>query len=59
MIHGNLTPDHILIGQDGQPRIGGFGLLRLECEPDVSCATVRVNVAPRYCDRLAGGRRPD
>ena len=55
MIHGNLTPDHILIGQDGQPRIGGFGLLRLECEPDVSCATVRVNVAPEILRSAGGG----
>ena len=24
IIHGHLTPDHILTGDDGQPRIGGF-----------------------------------
>jgi Ca-activated chloride channel family protein len=46
MIHGNLTPSHILIGHDGKPRITGFGLASLECGPDVSCATVRVYVAP-------------
>ena len=46
MIHGNLTPSHILIGDDGKPRITGFGLASLECGPDVSCATVRVYVAP-------------
>ena len=46
MIHGNLTADNILIGDDGKPRITGFGLARLDCGPDVSCATVRAYVAP-------------
>ena len=46
MIHGNLTPSNILIGADGKPRITGFGLARLDCGPDVSCATVRAYVAP-------------
>ena len=46
VIHGNLTPSHILIGDDGKPHITGFGLASLDCGPDVSCATVRVYVAP-------------
>ncbi len=46
VLHGDLTPDHILTGDDGQARITGFGLSRLDCMPDVSCATVRVYVAP-------------
>ena len=56
MIHGILTPDHILIGDDGKPRITGFGLSRLECKPDVSCATVRVHVAPELLQ--SPGTRP-
>jgi eukaryotic-like serine/threonine-protein kinase len=55
MIHGNLTPGHILIGDDGKPRIIGFGLSSLECGPDVSCATVRVYVAPELL-RIPGTR---
>jgi Protein kinase domain len=55
MIHGNLTPNHILIGDDGKPRITGFGLASLECGPDVSCATVRVYVAPEL-QRNPGAR---
>jgi Ca-activated chloride channel homolog len=55
MIHGNLTPSHILIGDDGKPRITGFGLANLECWPDVSCATVRVYVAPELL-RVPGTR---
>jgi len=46
ILHGSLTPSQVLIGDDGQPRITGFGLARLDCGPDVSCATVRVYVAP-------------
>ena len=46
MIHGNLTAGNILIGDDGKPRIIGFGLSRLDCGPAVSVATVRVYVAP-------------
>ena len=46
MNHGNLTPGNILIGDDGKPHLAGFGLVRLGCGPDVSCATVRVYVAP-------------
>jgi serine/threonine protein kinase len=56
MIHGILTPDHILIGDDGKPRITGFGLSRLECKPDVSCATARVYVAPEFVQ--SPGTRP-
>ncbi len=52
MIHGSLTPDHILIGDDGKPRITDFGLARLDCRPDVSCATVRVYVAPERFQSL-------
>jgi Ca-activated chloride channel family protein len=55
MIHGNLTPSHILIGHDGKPRITGFGLASLECGPNVSCATVRVYVAPELL-RIPGAR---
>ena len=55
VIHGNLTPDHILIGDNGQPRISGFGLLRLECRPDVSCATVRTYVAPEISQSPGAG----
>jgi eukaryotic-like serine/threonine-protein kinase len=55
MIHGNLTPSQILIGDDGKPRIIGFGLASLECRPDVSCATVRVYVAPELL-RIPGAR---
>ena len=46
LIHGSLTPGAILIGDDGQPRITGFGLAKLGCGPDVSCATVRAYIAP-------------
>jgi serine/threonine-protein kinase len=46
MVHGNLVPESILIGDDGQPRVAGFGLVRLGCRPDASRATVRVYVAP-------------
>jgi hypothetical protein len=55
MIHGNLTPSHILIGDDGKPRVTGFGLANLGCGPDVSCATVRVYVAPELL-RVPGTR---
>jgi Ca-activated chloride channel family protein len=56
MIHGILTPDRILIGDDGKPRITGFGLSRLACRPDVSCATARVYVAPEFVQ--TPGTRP-
>jgi eukaryotic-like serine/threonine-protein kinase len=46
IMHANLTPGNILIGNDGKPRITGFGLARLDCGPDVSCATARVYIAP-------------
>ena len=55
MIHGNLTPSHILIGADGKPRITGFELASLECGPDVSCATVRAYVAPELL-KIPGAR---
>jgi Protein kinase domain/von Willebrand factor type A domain len=55
IVHGNLTPRHILIGDDGKPLITSFGLANLECGPDVSCATVRVYVAPELL-RVAGTR---
>jgi serine/threonine-protein kinase len=53
--HGNLTADNIRIADDGKPRITGFGLARLECGPAVSCATVRVYVAPELL-RSPGAR---
>ena len=56
MIHGSLSPDHILIGDDGKPHITGFELARLDCRPDVSCATVRAYVAPERLQSL--GARP-
>ena len=46
MIHGSLTADNIRIGNDGKPRITGFGLARLDCGPAVSSATDRAYVAP-------------
>jgi Ca-activated chloride channel family protein len=46
MVHGNLTPANILIGDDGKPRITGFGLSRLDCGPDTSSPTDRVYLAP-------------
>ena len=46
IMHGNLRPSNVLIGNDGKPRITAFGLARLDCGPDVSCATARVYVAP-------------
>jgi Ca-activated chloride channel family protein len=55
MIHGHLTPASIMIGADGKPRIEGFGLACLDCAPDVSCATVRVYVAPELM-RSPGAR---
>jgi serine/threonine protein kinase len=48
MMHANLTPSNILIGNDGKPCVTGFELARLLCAPDVSCATARVYVAPEY-----------
>jgi len=51
MIHGNLMPDNIWIGDDGKPRITGFGLARLDCRPAVSSERDRAFVAPEL---LAG-----
>ena len=56
VIHGSLTPDHILISDDGKPRITGIGLASLDCGPDMSCATVRMYVAPELL--RAPGARP-
>jgi Ca-activated chloride channel homolog len=56
MMHGNLRPSNILIGNDGKPRVTGFGLARLDCGPDVSCAMARVYVAPE--DLPVSDRRP-
>ncbi len=52
MIHGSLSPDHILIGDNGKPRITGFELALLDCRPDVSCATMRAYVAPERLQSL-------
>jgi len=46
MIHGNLIADNIWIGDDGKPRITGFGLARLDRGPAVSSARDRAYVAP-------------
>jgi len=46
MIHGNLMPENIWIGNDGKPRIAGFGLARLDFGPAVSSTSDRAYVAP-------------
>ena len=58
LVHGNLTPNHILTGEDGQPRISGFDLACLDCGPDISCATARVYVAPELVRSPALDRQP-
>ncbi|HKI16679.1 MAG TPA: protein kinase, partial [Isosphaeraceae bacterium] len=44
MIHGILTPEKIQIGDDGSPRITGFGLIRLGCVPKLSEPTAQTDV---------------
>jgi serine/threonine protein kinase len=49
LVHGNLTPDHILIGDNDRPRIGGFGLLRVR---RCGCTSLL-----KFCARQARARR--
>jgi hypothetical protein len=43
MIHGLLTPETIQIGDDGSPRITGFGLSRLGCGPKLPAPTAQTD----------------
>jgi len=57
MIHGNLMADNILIGDDGKPRLAGFGLARLDRGPAVTSAADRAHVAPELLQ--VPGARPN
>ncbi len=46
MIHGNLTPETIQIGDDDSPRITGFSPIQLVRGPNLSDAKERPYVAP-------------
>jgi Ca-activated chloride channel family protein len=51
IFHGNVRGDTIRIGDDGEPRLMGLGLARLDCGPVRSTALERAQVAPEL---LAG-----
>jgi len=44
MIHGLLTPEKIRVGDDGSPRITGFGLSRLGCGTGLPEPTAQTDV---------------
>ena len=58
MIHGNLTPETIQIGDDGLPRITGFGLIQLGRGPNLSDVKERPYVAPELLQGALRSRRP-
>jgi serine/threonine protein kinase len=46
IVHGNMTPENILMDMAGKPHIVGFGLSRFGWRPDVSRPNVQAFVAP-------------